>query len=47
MKTIKKEKLQEFLDQIESEDPYCGLYNEDKALSDLIKYLENNDIEVQ
>jgi len=46
MKMIKKEKLQEILDQIVSEDPYCGLENADKALLDLIEYLKVNGIEV-
>jgi len=46
MKTLKKEKLQEIIDQIVSEDHYCGLENVDKAISDLIEYLKENDIEV-
>jgi hypothetical protein len=46
MKTLKKEKLQEIIDQIVCEDPYCGLENVDKAIEDLIEYLKQNEIDV-
>jgi hypothetical protein len=46
MKTLKKEKLIEILRNIVSEDPFCGIEGEDKALSELTEYLEENDIEV-
>lgn len=45
-KKLEKEKLQEIIEQIESEDPYCGIENMGKALSDLIRYLEENNIKV-
>ena len=47
MKTLKKETLKTILKQIVSEDPYCGIEGEDKALNDLIKYLEENNINVE
>jgi hypothetical protein len=43
---IEKEKIEEIIDQIESEDPYCGLENIDKAVSDLVNYLKENKIDV-
>lgn len=47
MATVKKDKLHEILLQIVSEDPYCGIEGEDEALTELIKYLEENDIKVE
>ncbi|MFA5207321.1 MAG: hypothetical protein WC428_01575 [Candidatus Paceibacterota bacterium] len=47
MKTLKKEKLNEILDLIVSEDPYCGVDGQEEALSKLIEYLNENDIEVK
>lgn len=46
MKILKKEKLKEILDLIVSEDPFCGIEGYDEALSKLIEYLNENDIDV-
>lgn len=40
------EKLKSILGLITSEDPYCGVEGEDNALSQLIIYLEENNIMV-
>ena len=47
MKPIKREKLEEIINQIVCEDPFCGLENVDKAVSDLVGYLKENNIDVE
>ena len=47
MKALKKEKLDEILDIIVSEDPFCGLDGREEAMTKLVEYLGENDITVE